>query len=1133
MAADARLFTDDTVARRRALDVLRSFIVQAPAGSGKTGLLIQRYLKLLPTVEEPEEILAITFTRKAAAEMQIRVLQAMRDARDGVVAEHDHHQLTLGLAAEALACDRARSWQLMDHPRRMRIQTLDAFSAGITRSLPFTSGLGGSSATLADAEMRTLYRRAAAATLDWLAGPSERRDFVECVLAHLDNNTQVYIEHIARMLETRDQWLQIVGSGLVQADASSRAAVRARLERNVELAIAAHLDRVHRRVPADVIASLVRLGRYAADNIGPFANATQEAFAISNGLPGAAAGDLSLWRAIAALLLTGGGDWRKRIDARIGFPAADDGEAEALQSVIETLSSDEELRTLLLQVRTLPDPGYGDEQWQVLEALFGVLPVAVAELRRLFGERGVNDHIEVALAAGTALGHADEPGEIALALDYTVRHVLIDEMQDTSIGQYGLIEKLVSGWEPGDGRTLFCVGDPMQSIYRFRDAEVGQFLLARRAGIGPVQLEPLVLRRNFRSGERLVHWFNSAFSRILPAQDDVAEGAIAYSESVPVEQQHGQGAVEIHPLFGGDANEEAECGVDVIRACLAASNEDNVAVLVRSRSQLPGLLTRLRASGLAYEAVEIDRLTDLPEIIDLLALTRALCHDGDRIAWLALLRGPWVGLTWADLHAIVVNDSSSTVPELLNDRRRIETLSPGGRDRVADFLSRIGSLRHQDPCQSLRERIEAGWYALDGPRLLQQDEQFDNVYRYFDVLDRIETAGTLADPAELESRLDDERISTTGDGDCRLQVLTMHKAKGLQFDHVVLYGLGRYPRGRDKSVLGWLYLPEEHGQGDMIISPIGPRYELEHDKLHQFIEDTEKRKDARELDRLLYVGCTRARRSLHLIGHVSLARDEAGYRQPHPASLLARLWPAVEERFASAFVESGSGADDGTEDGPRLLQPELRRHDAGRAPPPPPLPGRAASVDAAEDGLLHPVRYDWVGRNARSAGTIVHRWLRRLADGEASLTLAGLPDIRATNVLLARDLGVEDRDVGRVCERVETALRAILDDEAGQWLLAGDGHAELALTGRWQGRTASIVIDRVRIDEDGAHWVVDYKTSTHEGGDLAGFLEQEADRHREQLEKYGSMYRHLVGPTVRVRTALYFPLLQEFVEVRI
>src|SRR5690606_31445622 len=143
-------------------------------------------------------------------------------------------------------------------------------------------------------------------------------------------------------------------------------------------------------------------------------------------------------------------------------------------------------------------------------------------------------------------------------------------------------------------------------------------------GIGPVPLEPLVLRRNFRSGERLVQWFNATFERVLPPQDDVTAGAISYAASVPVDALRGQGECHVHPLFGVSYEEEAEYALDLIQSCARAPDGGTTAVLVQSRRQLPLLLAKLRDAQVDYQAIEIDRLTDLPEIIDLLALTRAI-----------------------------------------------------------------------------------------------------------------------------------------------------------------------------------------------------------------------------------------------------------------------------------------------------------------------------------------------------------------------------------------------------------------------------------------------------------------------------------------------------------------------------
>src|SRR5437899_10134032 len=147
----------------------------------------------------------------------------------------------------------------------------------------------------------------------------------------------------------------------------------------------------------------------------------------------------------------------------------------------------------------MPPAEYNDRQWEALEAILALLKPAVAHLKVLFGERGQADFTEFAHGALAALGSVDDPSDLLLSLDQRVSHILLDEFQDTSQSQYSLLEKLVSGWQPGDGRTLFLVGDPMQSIYRFREAEVSLFLKAKHSGVGPVVVEPIELSTNRRS----------------------------------------------------------------------------------------------------------------------------------------------------------------------------------------------------------------------------------------------------------------------------------------------------------------------------------------------------------------------------------------------------------------------------------------------------------------------------------------------------------------------------------------------------------------------------------------------------------------------------------------------------------
>src|SRR5580698_4419834 len=508
----------DNAARLRALDVAQSFIVQAPAGSGKTELLIQRYLKLLETVETPDAVIAITFTRKAAGEMRSRVMEALRSAQRGVEPEAEHQRLTYQISRHVLDHERKLGWDLLRNPARLRIETIDALCASITRRMPWLARFGAMPEISEKAE--DLYREAARNTLAHL---EHGHPGLAYVLLHLDNDFQRARQLLTQMLEKRDQWLRHTGANL-------RDEFEGSLQRII-LEELAHLSGTFRHDLAAEATFLCELERF----------------------PGASLADLDDWKKIADLLLTKTGDLRKRAAAH-----AFKGRCEQL---LANLRGEDALIESLARFRDLPAPQFTESQWQAVEAAVSVLKLAVGELQLVFRERGRVDFPELSIRASDALGQVDAPEDLALALGQRIQHFLVDEFQDTSVTQFQLIEKLTAGWEPGDGRTLFLVGDPMQSIYRFRQADVSLFLNARVKGLGAIQLEPLTLSVNFRSLPDIVEWVNRTFESILPANDELESGAVAYSASIP--GAGGEGAViGVHAL--PDALREADRVVELI-----------------------------------------------------------------------------------------------------------------------------------------------------------------------------------------------------------------------------------------------------------------------------------------------------------------------------------------------------------------------------------------------------------------------------------------------------------------------------------------------------------------------------------------------------------------------------------------
>ncbi|CAN5157205.1 UvrD-helicase domain-containing protein [soil metagenome] len=1105
----------DTAARCRALDPARSFIVQAPAGSGKTELLTQRYLRLLGIVERPEEVVALTFTVKAAGEMRARVLAALERARSEVPPRERHLETTWRLGRAALEQNRRHRWRLLDQPARLRILTIDALNAMIGRQMPYLSGAGSDRAIAADP--RPLYAQAARRALARVDAPPDEAAPVICLLQQLDNRFAEAERLLGELLAGRDRWLRLI-SGRVELARERLEAVLANLVRE---RLAALRAAVPRELAAEIIELAAAAGARVANEHAPIAACRD-----LRELPGEAPEDVSLWCGLASFLLTDNGQWRRTVNVKQGFPPARRGDKQRALTLLPALATREELRERLAACRKLPPPRYSDAQWSVLSALISVLPIAAAELELVFDERGETDFIAQAQAALRALGNDLAPSDLALALDYRIRHLLVDEFQDTSRTQFELLERLTAGWEPGDGRTLFLVGDPTQSIYGFRDAVVGLFVAAKRWGIGDVQLEPLSLSANFRSQQGLVTWVNDVFAAVLPATEELASGAVAYVPGEASLPALDGDAVTVHPSVG-DSRAEAETVVRVIETAQREDPEQTISVLVRSRSHLADIAARLTSNGIRYQAVEIARLGYRPAIRDLVALTSALLHLADRTAWLAVLRAPWCGLSLADLHTLAAPAPAATLWSCLEER---------ARDLSADGVVRARRLRHvlskhlaRRGRARLRDWVEQAWIALGGPATLEEPADLANAQAYFALLDTLSRTGELPDVAQLEAGVDELYAAPDPGADERLQLMTIHKAKGLEFDTVILPGLDRSPRREEKQLLEWIELMRETGPPDLLIAPIGFRGDT--DPLHDYIGRLRQQRDRLESERLLYVAATRARRRLHLLGRAGVfqAEDGPAPRPPRSDTFLHTLWPALLPSFAQAAREAAPAA----RHEPEPLRPTgIRRLPAGWSPPaaatPVPFDERLASPTAE---LVPPV-YAWAGEPARRIGTVVHRALQRIAEaGAEAWTAARVEALRPVVRSRLRVEGLAAPAIDEATTRVLEALRRTLDDERGRWILGGarrDARCEHAVSGIHAGKVVNAVIDRTFVDEAGARWIVDYKSSRHEGGTLDEFLANELVRYAPKLELYASLLRRLYGQPVRA--GLYFPLYAQWRE---
>ena len=415
----------DSSERERALDPAKSFIVEAPAGSGKTGLLTQRFLGLLSKVERSESIVAMTFTRKAANEMRERIQKALLDADQPNPLETDPYKLrTRELATAALANSKQRGWNLLEDASQLQIQTIDSLCAMLTRQMPVVSEFGGASNVVEDA--RIYISLPLVETVRSLTeGSAAEQGLFRRIALHFDNDMARLEQEVAVMLQKREQW---------------------------------------------------------------------------GGLP-----------------------------------------------------------------KLSDDPLVND--------FSELLELARISLRKVFRYAATVDFTEVARAARKALGTPESPTDLLYSLDYRIEHLLVDEFQDTSRAQYDLVKALTEQWSDGDNRSLFLVGDPMQSIYRFREAEIELFLRCwHEKQLGAVRLEQVQLKTNFRSTPALINWVKETIGPTM-LEETPKVGAVKFRDSQAHRPASGAG-VKVVPFINDNGSSEAEEVVRIIGAAEAINRCD-------------------------------------------------------------------------------------------------------------------------------------------------------------------------------------------------------------------------------------------------------------------------------------------------------------------------------------------------------------------------------------------------------------------------------------------------------------------------------------------------------------------------------------------------------------------------------
>ena len=1022
-----------------------SFIVQAPAGSGKTSLLVKRFLNRLLDVKSPREVLALTFTNKAAAEMA----QRLKEALEGKSEDNEIKKIVEKISKHALK----NKWD-EGYIDSLMVMTIDKLALRLIKQTPILSSSGVN--FLTDEDPDDLYRETIRETIT-----SNAENHL--LFKYFDYDYHKLTEQLLALISKRDQWLPIVSS-LLRSDDKNIEEIYGNYYTN-ELNIWVE-EKIKPNFTNEDLKELEIIVNYSADNKN-----IDRKDKLRSSI------NYEFWFYIRDLILTKSGKQiRKKIDTSSGFPATNLGK-EIKERLLKLIELKINKFNILIDFFNVTHHKNIVDIYPLITPFCLLLIDMVTRLNEKFKERRIIDFTQIMGNAVEALRDTHLP----LILDQNISHILVDEFQDTNESQLIFIELLTQNFAGNPEKSFFAVGDPMQSIYRFRKAEVEIFSRVQKNGISDLKLTSLFLKVNFRSNKNIIDWLNNSFSKAFPLIDDSDEGSVPYS-SCESSNNNLEGGMELIALTcdtkSKTAQYEAEAlyVLNLIKDTRKSNPDASIAVLTRSKAHLSELITLInkKDTSIPIDAIEMSKILSNQTFQDILCLTKALFDFSDRTNWIAALKSPWCGLSINDLVLLFEKDHKSLVWELINNIDNTSRLDKNSARRLRSFVEVIRENIQYRGRISHRYFVEGIWRQLNGEESMVDSNDIQNIDLFLELLEEASEILSI-DFIKLERLIENKFISKTSIQKNSIKFLTIQKSKGLEFDHVIIPNLNKRTRNEESDLV--LY-----DKSTLSIKNPGS------DKnLHSYHAYKERKRLDNEKIRLLYVAMTRAKNKCYLIGTV---KKEGDLVIPNSGTFMNILWPF----FSDKFTEIATPEDENSFE---KFIPKLRRlndnfYSGDKR--------YKRSIDTEELSFCYPNMSTDI---QRFTGNIVHKYLEIIVKKQLDIDKLLCNKLDYTESLyLGKNFKKKDIKIG--LNLVKKSLEMLKKTSDGRWILNRylADNSEVSYLLESNNTTTQHIPDRSFIEND-IQWIIDYKTPFSPIKNLA----VEAKKHLPQLRLYETIFK--------------------------